>query len=82
MTTARSVRVRFWLELALALLTAVAAIATILWPAWIEAVFGIDLDEGNGTLELAVTLAIALASITLAAIARTEWRRTWRLASD
>jgi hypothetical protein len=78
----RSRRPRFWLEVALAILTAGAAIATIAWPEWIELVFGIEPDEGNGTLELGVTLTIAIMSAILTMAARTEWRRAWRLARD
>jgi hypothetical protein len=73
----RSTRPRFWLEVALAILTAAAAIATILWPEWIEVVFGIEPDEGSGTLELGVTLTTAIASGVLAMAARTDWRRAW-----
>jgi hypothetical protein len=78
----RSMRPRFWLEVALAILTAAAAIATIVWPEWIELVFGIEPDEGNGTLELGVTLTIAIVSAILAMAARTDWRRAGRLARD
>jgi hypothetical protein len=75
-------RPRFWLEVALAILTATAAIATIMWPEWIELLFGIEADESNGTLELGVTLLIAIVSTILAMAARTEWQRGWRLARD
>ena len=78
----RSVRPRFWLEVALAILTAAAAITTIMWPEWIELVFGIEPDKGNGTLELGVTLTIAIVFAILAMAAQTEWRRALRLARD
>lgn len=77
-----SLRPRFWLEVALAILTAATAIATIVWGDWIELVFGIEPDEGNGTLELGVTLTIAVVSAILAMAARADWRSAGRLARN
>jgi hypothetical protein len=38
--------------------------------------------EAGRTLELGVTLTIAIVSAILAMAARTDWRRAWRLAGD
>jgi hypothetical protein len=62
-------RARFWVETALAALTAVLAVVTQLWPNWIELVFRVDPDHGNGALErvlLGVCLVAFLASIVVA----------------
>jgi hypothetical protein len=71
----RPVRRRFFLETGLAVATALAAIATAISPAWIEAVFGVDPDGGSGALEWAIVVSLALASVTSAALARREARR-------
>lgn len=68
------VRRRFWVEAALAAFAAVLAVVTAVWHDWIEAIFGVDPDSGNGTLEwLIVTLAVSVA-IAFATLARAEWR--------
>jgi hypothetical protein len=51
------------LDLILAISSGVVFVLTLAWPAWIEALFGIDPDRGNGALELLVAgtlLAVAL----------------------
>jgi uncharacterized membrane protein len=59
---------RFWLEAALAVLSAALGIATILWPTWTEVLVHVDPDQGNGTFEIAVTLgAFALAFLLMVA---------------
>lgn len=63
------VRTRFWVETGLAALTAVLAVVTQLWPNWIELVFRVDPDHGNGSLErvlVGVCLLVFLASIVVA----------------
>src|SRR6266540_4097970 len=50
----RKPRTRFWTETALAAFTAVLCLLTLVWPAWIEAVSGVDPDGGNGALEWAL----------------------------
>lgn len=68
-------RTRFWVEAGLATLTALSALVTQLWPNWIELVFRVDPDQGNGSLERAlvgVCLVAFLASITFAGA---EYRR-------
>jgi hypothetical protein len=68
-------RSRFWLESVLGSATGILAIITLFWHDWIEAVFGIDPDSGNGSAEwLAVSILLFLA-VLLAAGARREWRR-------
>ena len=49
---------RFWIELALSTLTAVAAILTLLRPAWIELLFGADPDRGSGSLETLIVTCL------------------------
>ena len=71
----------FWAETALAVLTASLAILTSVWPAWIEAVFGFDPDHHNGSFEWELTLALAVVTLILGALARRTWVRRARLPS-
>jgi flagellin-like protein len=72
----RKPRRRFWVEGALALVSAVLFAITLLWHDWIEIVFGVDPDEGNGLAEV-ITSAVFLAmTLVSAASSRFEWRRT------
>jgi hypothetical protein len=68
-------RYRFWLESILSWITGVAAVVTLFWHDWIEAVFGVDPDRGNGSSEWLVVLSLLIITATLAVGARLEWRR-------
>ena len=72
-------RVRFWIESILATVTGVLAVVTIFWHDWIEAVFGVNPDRGNGSAEWLVVLLLAVVTVALAAGARHEWRRAHRV---
>jgi hypothetical protein len=61
-------------EAALAIVTLVAAVVTIIAPDWIEVVFKIDPDEGSGALEVAIVVALAVVTAVAALAARVEWR--------
>jgi hypothetical protein len=65
----------FWIEIGLAGISAFLAVITLLWPDWIEIVFKVDPDMGNGSLErVIVGLAFALA-VAFSVLARRAWRR-------
>lgn len=68
-------RRRFWLEAALASLTGILTIATLIKRDWIEAVFGVDPDAGSGSLEWGMVVVAFVLTIAFAALARAEWRR-------
>jgi hypothetical protein len=68
-------RRRFWLEVAVAGVSAVALLATLLWREWIELVFHVDPDGGSGALEWLIVAVAALAAVACAALAPLEWRR-------
>jgi hypothetical protein len=65
----------FWIELALAGISAFLAIITVLWPDWIELVFNVDPDLGNGSLERAIVGLAFVLTIVFVALAHREWRR-------
>jgi branched-subunit amino acid transport protein len=59
-------RVRLSLWLSFALGSAVIALLTALVPHWIETVFGVDPDAGNGSAEWLIVIAAACASLLAA----------------
>jgi hypothetical protein len=72
----RALRKRLWLEVALASTAALLAVVTFVWHDWGEVIFGIDPDQGNGSFEVAVTIAVTVISTSLFLLPRLEWRRT------
>ena len=74
-------RYRFWLESIFGSITGVAAVVTLFWHDWIEAVFGVDPDKGSGSAEWLVVLILLLLTVAFAAGARLEWRRAQFAAS-
>jgi uncharacterized membrane protein YhaH (DUF805 family) len=74
---ARTVRRRFWLETGLACLTAALLVLTLVSQEWIEESFGVDPDGGSGALEWGIVLALAVATVVLALVARRERRRPY-----
>lgn len=68
-------RHRFWLESVLGSGTGSLALVTLVWRDWIEVVFGIDPDRGNGTAEWLTVLILVIITVSLAAGACMEWRR-------
>jgi hypothetical protein len=71
----RTVRIRFWIEAALALLTAGLLMLTLILREWIELLFGVDPDGGDGSLEWVIVAALLAATVVLAWLAHVEWRR-------
>ncbi len=68
-------RTRFRIEALAAAVTGVLAVVTLFVPDWIEVVTGTDPDHGNGTLEVLIVLALAVASVVLTLAARVDNRR-------
>jgi hypothetical protein len=68
-------RRRYWLELALAAVTAFLAVLTLITAEWIEAIFGVDPDGGSGALEKGIVVGLAVVALAFAWLARRESRR-------
>jgi hypothetical protein len=68
-------RLRFWIELVLALVNVILLVMTVLWKDWIEIVFNVDPDAGSGALEWAIVGMTLVLTIGFVVLARAEWRR-------
>ena len=68
-------RARFWLEAGLAAITGILAIVTLISREWVEIVFRIDPDHGNGSFEWAMVGCLFVLTVLFGLTARTEWRR-------
>lgn len=66
-------RRRFWVELLTGAAAALVAILTLAVPAWLERLFGLDLDHGSGALEWAIACALLFVLLASTALARREW---------
>lgn len=71
-------RLRFWVEAVCGTMTGVLAVVTLFWSDWIEAVFGVDPDHGNGSFEWLVVAFLAVITVSLIVAARVEWRHAGR----
>ena len=71
-----AMRLRFWLEAGMATITSVLLVITLLWEDWIEIVFGVSPDGGDGSLERWLVVTLLVVTIVLFVMARNEWRRT------
>lgn len=70
-----ALRVRFWLETALALVVSILFVITLVWKDWIEIVFNVDPDNRSGTLEWFIVVALFAVAITLFSLAGYEVRK-------
>jgi hypothetical protein len=70
----RKLRVRFWIEALLGAFTGFLLVLTLVWPDWIEGVFGVDPDHGNGSLEWLICAVCLVATAAFFFAARRDWR--------
>ena len=75
----RTVRRRFWVEAVAAVVTGVMLVVTAVWPSWIERLWEVEPDGGDGSLEWALVGVLAVVTIMLSVVARVEWTRGSRL---
>jgi uncharacterized membrane protein len=69
-------RTLFWIEAALASVAGFLTVLTLFTREWIEALFNVDPDRGDGSLEWLIVVALAVVTVVFAVLARLEWRRT------
>jgi hypothetical protein len=68
-------RRRFWLESILASVTGIVAVFALFWHDWIEAIFRIEPDKGDGSAEWLIVLILLMITAASGAGACLEWRR-------
>ena len=66
---------RFWLEASLGAASLILLVVTLFWRDWIEIVFRVDPDHGNGSFEWLLVGVLAVAAITCSILARLDWQR-------
>ena len=62
------------IEVVLAAILGIATILTAVWPDWIEGMFGLNPDGGNGTTEWWIVVVLAVATVAVAALAQRDLR--------
>jgi hypothetical protein len=73
----KNLRIRFWVEVALASLTAGLLVLTLAWSEWIELLFGVAPDGGDGSLEWAFVTVLVVITAGVSLLARVEWRKAY-----
>ena len=71
----RDLRNRFWMECTLACVSGILLVLTLFWHNWIEVLFGVEPDGGDGSLEWALVVVLIGVTVAFSVLARTEWRR-------
>jgi hypothetical protein len=71
----KDLRTRFWVEVALASLTAGLLMLTLAWSEWIELLFGVAPDSGDGSVESAFVTVLVVITAGIGLLAGLEWRR-------
>jgi hypothetical protein len=69
------VRVRFALEVVVAVIALALAVVTVVWRGWIEDVFRVNPDQGDGAVEWAFVFSLTAISVSLMFAAKRECRR-------
>ena len=68
-------RTRMLLELGFGSAAGILGLLTLVWRDWIEAVFGVDPDHHDGSLEWVVVVVLLAVAVVLGLLARRDWRR-------
>lgn len=66
----------FWVETVLAALSAILLVVTFIQNDWIEVVFHIDPDSGNGSFEKLIVGVLLVVTLALIILASVEWRKS------
>lgn len=68
-------RIKMKIKAALSIASAALALLTVVSREWIEILFGVDPDNGSGTLEWFIVVGLALTALTLGVWSRSDWRQ-------
>ena len=74
MKAQRARRIRIWIEGALATISIVALILTLVAHDWIERTVGASPDQGSGETEWLLTGVALVATLIFTSVATWEWR--------
>jgi len=72
--------IRARIETFVAVLFAVAMVATAIWPTWIEDLTGLEPDQGTGETEWWLVIVLGAAALSAALLARRDLRSARRTA--
>jgi hypothetical protein len=67
-------RRQFWVTVGVGGFSALLAVVTLISREWIELIFGVDPDNGDGSLEWAIVIGAGAIAACCLAWARIEWR--------
>jgi hypothetical protein len=67
------------IETVLAVVAGVLAVATLIWPTWIESLFGFEPDGGSGEAEWWIVVVFAVVAVAAGLLARRDYRVARRL---
>lgn len=71
----RAVTRRFIGAVSVAAAAGALALVSVVWPDWLESVFGIHPDRESGSAEWFIALTLAVIAVSMAVLALTEWKR-------
>jgi hypothetical protein len=71
----RSLPVLFWIELVLSVLSAISLALSLVNPQWIETLFEVSPDAGDGSTEWGWTIGFLISTVLLIALTRREWQK-------
>ena len=72
---------RFWTQAGLTSASGVLLVLTAIVPDWIEVVFGVEPDSGDGSFEVALVVVLVACTVSFGVLTWREWRRV-RAAAD
>jgi hypothetical protein len=67
-------RTRYWIEIGLGIGSGALLLLTLVTREWIELLFGVDPDGGNGTLEWLIVACLVLLTLIFSVLALREHR--------
>jgi Na+-driven multidrug efflux pump len=70
------------IETALAVITGILAVVTLIWPTWIETLFGVEPDAGSGAAEWWVVVFLSGVAVASGLLARLDYRAAGRRPSE